>query len=132
MIETESPSAPRNTALVVGGVLALAAAAQFYKGRGIAAGTLFGFAGLLVAIAFLAPRAARIFHRRWMQVAEVLGYVNTRVLLSAIYWLVFTPIGLLLRLTGHDPLTRRGASLDSYWTPRAETRQSRERFERAF
>jgi hypothetical protein len=75
---------------------------------------------------------ALVFHRYWMGLAAILGYVNSRILLSAVYYLLLTPIGGVLRLARYDPLRRRGPRQSSYWIPRARKRQTRESFERAF
>jgi hypothetical protein len=75
---------------------------------------------------------ARRFHIIWMRLAVALGYINSRVLLSLMFYLVFTPYGLLMRLFGRDPLRRRGARRESYWISRKVTRQTKEQFERLF
>ena len=72
------------------------------------------------------------FHRLWIRLAHMLGYINSRILLSVIYFLVITPYGLILRLSGRDTMNRRGAAKKSYWIPRSKTRQTRQQFERLF
>jgi len=67
-----------------------------------------------------------------MKLAAGLGYVNSRIILSIMYYGVLTPIGFVMRLTGWDPLSRRRARQDSYWLPRPRARQEREQFERLF
>lgn len=48
-----------------------------------------------------------------------IGFVVSSVVLVAIYYAVLTPMGLILRVCGHDPLQRRsGARADSYWHKR--------------
>ncbi len=66
------------------------------------------------------------------RLAAALGYVNSRVLLTLMYYLVFTPYGLVSRLSGRDPLRRRAGAGESYWVERKRTRQAREGFERLF
>jgi Saxitoxin biosynthesis operon protein SxtJ len=122
----------RKTALVVATVLALFAAWQFYRGRETAAGLLGGLALALLLVGLFAPAAAGRFHAFWMRAAAVLGHVNSRVLLTLMYYLVFTPYGLVSRLFGRDPLRRRGRAQESYWVERKQTRQSKEQFERLF
>jgi hypothetical protein len=47
------------------------------------------------------------------------GFVVSHLLLAGIYFLVVTPIGLLLRLAGKDPLQRRfDPRRPTYWTDR--------------
>ncbi|HEU4365360.1 MAG TPA: SxtJ family membrane protein, partial [Candidatus Krumholzibacteria bacterium] len=52
----------------------------------------------------------------WMRVFFPLGWVVSHAILIVIYYAVLTPIGLVLRLVGYDPMRRRfdrGAS--TYW-----------------
>jgi hypothetical protein len=122
----------RKSALVVAGVLLLIAAWNVYRRR---AGVVyvFGTLGALLVIAGLfVPAAARAFHKAWMRLAAVLGYVNSRVLLTLTYFGLLTPYGVASRLARRDPLRRRGPRGESYWVERARTRQAREQFERLF
>jgi uncharacterized membrane protein HdeD (DUF308 family) len=133
LIEMEDVTVPRarKSTLVVAGVLALLSGWQVYRGRPTAA-TALGVAVALLLICAAIPRAAVWFHKWWMILAGALGYVNSRILLSALFFLVVTPIGLVVRLVGYDPLRRRRGNEPSYWRPRAQVRQSREGYERAF
>jgi Saxitoxin biosynthesis operon protein SxtJ len=121
----------RKTALIVAGVLFLIAAWNIYRGRMTVVAVLGSIGGALILIG-LVPAAARTFHRFWMRVAEVLGYINSRILLSLLYYLVFTPYGVISRLIGRDALGRRGPEKETYWLMREHTRQSKEQFERLF
>jgi hypothetical protein len=53
-------------------------------------------------------------HTVWMGLALVLGFVMTRVILTLMYYLVFTPVGLLMRALGRDPMQRK-LGAESYW-----------------
>lgn len=118
---------------MVAGVLALIAAWQFYRGRGAIALALLAAAVVLATTALVWPPAARRFHAVWMWIARILGWVNSRVLLSLVFFLLFVPYNLASRLVGRDPLSRRRKSgRASYWVPRKATRQPREQFERLF
>ena len=122
----------RKTALVVAAVLSGIAAWNFYKGRQTVVAIFGGLALALVVVGLLLPSLARRFHVFWMAVAAALGYVNSRILLSLLFYLVFAPYGFVSRLFKRDPLSRRRAPSESYWTPRKQTRQTREGFERLF
>jgi hypothetical protein len=122
----------RKTALLVGGVLMLIAAWNYHRGR-MTVVEIFGALGVLLVVAGVAvPPAARAFHVGWMKLAHALGWVNSRVLLTILFYGVFTPYGFLSRLTGRDPLRRRKPSGDTHWTTRKTTRQTAEQFERLF
>lgn len=121
----------RKTASVVAAVLLLIAAWNFYRGRTTVV-IVTGSLGALLIVAGLFIPAARLFHVAWMRFAVVLGHINSRVLLTLMYYLAITPYGIVSRLVGRDPLRRRGKSLGSYWIERKVTKQAREQFERLF
>jgi hypothetical protein len=122
----------RKTALVVAAVLFLVAVWNLYRGRMTVVAVLSSIVLVLVLIAYFVPVAARGFHRFWMGIALVLGYINSRILLSLTYYGLFTPYRLVSRIIGRDPLRRRGANESTYWIKREYTRQTREQFERLF
>jgi Saxitoxin biosynthesis operon protein SxtJ len=122
----------RKTAVVVAAVLAAIALWNLYRGRMTQVAVFGSIAGLLLVIGLLVPAAARAFHRFWMGLAGILGYINSRILLSVLYYGVFTPVGFVRRLMGRDPMRRRAPAESSYWIQRETTRQSKIQFERLF
>ena len=70
----------------------------------------------VVVIYYILPPIRRPMYLGWMYLALPIGWVISHVLLGAVYYLVFTPIGLALRLLGHDPMLRRfEPQARSYW-----------------
>ncbi len=81
-----------------------------------------------VAYPFLRP-----VYRGWMKFAFVLGWINSRLLLGIFFYLVLTPIAIVLRMTGRDLLDRkidRGAA--SYWRKREGAAPAPGQYERLF
>lgn len=64
-------------------------------------------AGVLWVWALIAPSSLRLVYRNWMRIGLVLGFVNSRIILSVCYYLIFMPVGWLLRLTSKDPMARK-------------------------
>ncbi len=65
-------------------------------------------AGLLVIPALVLPRSLGSIYRGWMAIGYVLGWINTRVILGAIFYGLFTPIGMVRRfLLAKDSMNRR-------------------------
>jgi hypothetical protein len=122
----------RKTTLIVGSVLLVIAAWNLYRWRLTVVSVAGGLGLGLWITGLLLPRAARAFHDLWSRVAAVLGYLNSRILLSLIFYGVLTPYALVSRLVGRNPLRRRGGSRESYWVSRPTTRQTKEQFERLF
>ena len=44
-----------------------------------------------------------------------IGWVASHILLGAIFYGIFTPVGLILRLTGHDPLQVKPPNANTLW-----------------
>jgi hypothetical protein len=110
--------AEREFGLVVGGVFALLGVWWLYRGKFLNPAYVLTIVGLaLVLFGLLAPRVLAAPRKAWMKLAEVLAFVSSRIILALIYFLVLTPIGLVKRAMGWDPLHRRAASGDSFWLP---------------
>ncbi len=70
---------------------------------------------ILITISLIAPMILRPLNKVWLFIGEVLGYINTRIILGIIYLLVFTPGAIILKLLGKDPMRRiLDSELDSY------------------
>ena len=62
---------------------------------------------------------ARAVYRALTLLTFPIGWVISHVLLALVYYLLLTPIGLLLRATGRDPLQRRlDPEAETYWIER--------------
>jgi hypothetical protein len=74
---------------------------------------------VFLAVAILVPAALAPLNRLWMQLGRLLGRVTTPIVTGLLFFLVFTPAGLLARLLGKDPLRLRfDATASSYWQDR--------------
>ena len=102
--------------------IASAAVAWWLRRRGLADTRALAIVAAGVSIALLgvvAPRILRPFAWLWRQLGHLLGLVTTPVVLTAIYFVVVVPVGLLLRLTGRDLLgLRRDPSASTHWHER--------------
>ena len=71
--------------------------------------------GLLILPALVYPTVLFWPHKGWMAVGHVMGWINTRIILSIVFYAVVTPIGIVRGLLGKDPMGRRiRPDLDSY------------------
>jgi hypothetical protein len=67
----------------------------------------------------VAPSALRPLWVTLMAITLPIGFVVSHVVLGIVYYGVFTPVGLLFRLIGRDPLDRRfEPARTSYWVAR--------------
>jgi len=67
--------------------------------------------------ALFAPAVGLWVYKIWMGIGYAMGMVVAPIAISAIYFLVVTPIALALRLMGKDPMQRRRRGAPSYWLP---------------
>ena len=63
--------------------------------------------GLLAIMGFAAPMTLNPVYRVWMRFGLFMGSIISRVILGLVFFLVVTPIGLMMRATGKDPMHRR-------------------------
>ena len=74
-------------------------------------------AGFFLTTAVFMPMQLRLIYLVWMKIGHILGHINTRILLCLVFFLLFTPMALLLKLLGKDPLCRQLSddATVSYW-----------------
>lgn len=81
----------------------------------------FLYVGLGVSVLGLAlPVAAKYIHLGWMGLSKVLGFINSHIILGLVFFLFLTPLALVRRLTGKDPLQKRKKTSGSYFSVREQ------------
>ena len=104
-----------------------------YRGKfGIVPYVIVGGGALLVFLGLVRPGLLVTPRKWWMKLAEGMAYVSSRIILAIIFFLVLTPIGLVKRAMGWDPLQRRAKSSDSYWVPYPVRQQNPRHYEKMF
>lgn len=79
----------------------------------------FVLSGLFLLTSLLFPDILRPLNRAWMKFALVLNMVVSPVVLGVLYFVVFTPVAVFMRIRKRDVLNRRFDPADiSYWSPR--------------
>ena len=132
MAERLSKAELRKFGLTVGGAFAVFGAISWWRGHELPPRVLWTLAALLMVPGAIAPAILGPVHRVWMAFATVLGHVNTRIILTVLFYLVMTPVGLIMRLF-RDPLDRslRDRST-SQWIKRESQPVDPGRYERQF
>ena len=71
---------------------------------------------LFTVLALLAPTALTPFYCGWMRFGLFAAFINTRIILFVLYYALFVPTGLVMKLFGRDALARTtgGKTTDSY------------------
>ncbi len=121
----------RSFGLIMAGGMAALALLRF-----LVAGTIVwwvvGLGGAFCAAALVVPRMLAPLRVAWMKLASALGFVNQRILLTVVFGFMITPIALVLRLIGKQPIRSCGEGVDSYWRARREDEFTTSRMERQF
>ena len=97
----------RSFGVSVGIVLLAIAAALVWRGRVGRAEILGAVGGVLLVCGLVYPPILRVPSALWWRFSRALGHVNARVLLTVLFSVVLTPLSVVWRLTGKDPLARR-------------------------
>jgi len=98
--------------------VALAAVALLLLWRGRAAWLpVLGVAALFLVLGFTIPRLLAPVEWAWMKLAHYLGLVMTFVLVTLTFFLIITPVGLLMRLRKDTMNLKFKRKSDSYWIP---------------
>jgi hypothetical protein len=109
---------------------ALGAPVFYFKyGWVLAAKVLWVAAGVVGVVGLILPRLVLPVYVVMMALALPIGMVVSTVLLAVIYYLVVTPIGLVARVVGYDPMARRlDPKAATYWIERDPNVEARRYF----
>jgi hypothetical protein len=123
----------RQFALVMTGGLGLIGTVALLKGRP-AAPYLLALAGLSLLLGILSPKSLRWPYALWMAFAFILGQIVTTIILTLLFFVVVTPMGLLMRLLGKDLLQKRWKQVEasSYWIHREDYTAEKDRLSRPY
>lgn len=122
----------REFALTVGSVLAIFGALAWWRHKGFYPFFIGGGLGLIAA-GFLIPSVLKPIQKLWMGLALVMGAVMSRVILSILFYLVLTPLGLAARLAGKQFLDLKfKEAKTSYWIERPRLKKVPADYEKQF
>ena len=64
-------------------------------------------AGILWVPALILPGMLRPVYAGWMRIGHAIGWVNTRIILAVLFYLLVLPMGLIMRLFAKDPMAKK-------------------------
>jgi hypothetical protein len=88
-------------------------------------------ASLLWLPALFVPGALRPVYTAWMKVGHVIGWVNTRIILGVLFYVMILPMGLTMRMFGKDPMARKHDKSASSYRIKS-TSEAKDRLEKPF
>jgi hypothetical protein len=130
--EVVKVSSERSFGLVFAGFFALLGALSLYSGAE-RWHYWFPLAGVFAVLAYAAPRLLAPLNRLWAKVGLLLHVVISPVILGILFYVCVTPIGVLMRMTGRDPLRRKlEPAAKTYWITREPPGPAPETFNNQF
>ena len=125
-------SAIRKFGITIGIIFMIIAGFLFWKEK--ESFQIFLAIGIILLLSAVAiPVILKPVYWIWMIFGIILGWFMTRLILSLLFYIIFTSIGLTLRFFGKKFLELRwDKSKDSYWNFRTNENQQKENYEKQF
>lgn len=93
----------------------------------------FIIAGIFLLFGLILPKVLKPIQKVWMALAVILGWIMTRVILSILFFLIVTPVGLLAKLFGKDFLKLKfDKKINSYWIAKNKVKFEKSNYGRQF
>tara|TARA_Y100001978_G_C23637091_1_gene406398 strand:- start:155 stop:547 length:393 start_codon:yes stop_codon:yes gene_type:complete len=68
----------------------------------------------LILLAILSPGKLANFYKFWIRLGYILGFINSRIILGTIFFLILMPTAFLMKIFGYDPLRRKKTTKKTY------------------
>jgi predicted transporter len=112
--------------------LGILGAKEWLRHRAVAAEILWALAAAVPLAGVGSREALRLVYLGLSYATRPIGVVVSLIVLAAVYYLALAPIGLTMRLFGHDPLSRKfEAGATTYWKPRKTVRPAASYFDQS-
>ena len=121
----------RKFGLTVGTAFLVFGGIALWRGRVLPAQVFWGLGGLLILGAALVPARLKPVERAWMAMALQISRVTTPIVMGIVYFLVLTPIALLIRSLRGNPLVHRNDGT-GYWFAKGEGPDAKSDMRRQF
>ncbi len=107
----------RRFGLLMAAAFATLGGLSLWRGKPLAPYLLVLAAGFLI-VDFVVPRLLAPVEKAWMRLAMLMSIVMTYLVLSILFFAVITPLGVVMRICGHDSLRlKKMKSSVSFWEP---------------
>jgi hypothetical protein len=129
MTTTERPT-DRSFGLSIGGVGLAFAVLSWWRGYPRVGAVVFLAGTLLLILGLAAPSLLTLPNFVWWRFSRALGWVNARILLTVFFAVVLTPVGVVMRLFGRNPLS--ASERDTNWRAYPARRADPKHYEHLF
>lgn len=124
----------RNFGITMAVALGLLATLVFFLGsHPERAYWLGGIGAAFLLLVFVLPSILKPIHLLWMGLALFLGYFMSRILLTLLFFVIITPIGLVMRLFGKDIIDEKiQQERETYWIKREKAETDKGRYQKLY
>jgi hypothetical protein len=91
----------------------------YHHGKPLAIQAFFVLAVAFLVAALFMPIVLRPLNKAWYQLGLLMGRVVSPIVLGILFFILITPIAILMRMAGRDPLKLRKQDVQSHWIDRA-------------
>ncbi len=85
-----------------------------------------------LTLSYLKPDLLLPVNKAWMTLGYLLGYIVSPIVIGSIFFVIFTPISIFLKIIGRDELKLLNKNSDSYWRKRQLNKDSQTSFKNQF
>lgn len=92
----------------------------------------WALSAILLIWALLLPNTLVFIYKPWMIFGHYIGIFNTRLILIIVFFVVFFPVALVLKLLGKDAMQRKfnDKAMNSYW--QKSNKQTKDHMEKVY
>jgi len=118
--ETVKPPSEKSFGITFAVVFGLIAAWLYWRKHVPIWSVLAAAAALFfLAAGFLRPQVLRPINLVWLKFGLLLHKIVNPIVMGILFFVVFTPMGFIMRIAGRDLLSlKRDSAATSYWSPR--------------
>lgn len=91
-----------------------------------------GLGGLFLLVTLINDRLLLPLNKAWMQLGLLLGMIVSPLVLGVIFFFLFTPISIIMKISGRDELQLKIKNKASYWKARGRDIHKSESFKNQF
>ena len=85
----------------------------FFWGHPFRTWTIF-VGALSLILSLVKPKALYLPYKLWIKLGNILGWINSRIVLGIVFFCVLLPIAILMKILGYDPLNKNKLSSNTY------------------
>ena len=104
----------------------------YHDGRPLAIQIFLVLAVAFSAFALFMPIVLRPLNKAWYKLGLLMGRVVSPIVLGILFFILISPIAIVMRLAGRDALKLRKQNVQSHWVDRAPPGPSSDSFKEQF